>query len=175
MAACWASLGVELDAFELGDAVDDGGDVDPEGTLDLVERGAGVLDRVVQQGGGDGHVVETEVGDDAGDGERVLDVGLARVARLATVRVGRLQVGPRDQGGRRLGVAPAERGEKRRDLVSRRRVVATPRKDPVDGRHAYLLSRACALTFVERRPGVPCSRVLRRVATDYTVIRLSMS
>ncbi len=166
--------GVELDPLELGDAVDDGGDVDPERALDLVERRARVLDGVVQQRGGDGDVVEAEVGDDAGHGQGVLDVRLARVARLAAVRVGGLQVGPRDEGRRRLGVTLAEGGEKGRDLVSRRRVVATPRKDPVDGRHAYLLSRA-VLTQSERRPGVPCSRVLRRCATDYTVIRLSMS
>ena len=81
-------LGVELDAVELGDAVDDGGDVGAEVGLEVLEGEAGVLDRVVEEGGGDGDVVEAEVGHDAGDGERVLDVGLARAAGLAPVGVG---------------------------------------------------------------------------------------
>ena len=71
-------LGVELEPVELGDAVDDArrrrrrtrGSRSSEGD-------AGVLDRVVQQRGGDRDVVEAEVGDDRGHGERVGDVGLA--------------------------------------------------------------------------------------------------
>ena len=56
-------LGVELEAVELGDAVDDGGDVGPELALDVVGGDGGVLHRVVEQGGGDGDVVEAEVGE----------------------------------------------------------------------------------------------------------------
>ena len=47
----------------------------------------GVLDRVVEQGGGDGDVVEAEVGEDHRDAERVRDVGLARAADLLGVGV----------------------------------------------------------------------------------------
>src|SRR5690606_40588441 len=104
---------VELDPVQLGDAVDDRRDLDAEVVLDLLEGGAGVLDGVVQQRGGDGHVVEAEVGDDAGDGHRVLDVGLARVARLPPVGLGGPQVGTGDQVGRRLRVAAAVGGQHR--------------------------------------------------------------
>ena len=54
----------------------------------------GVLHRVVQQRGGDGDVVEPEVGDDAGHRERVVDVRLARLADLLAVGVGGRLVGP---------------------------------------------------------------------------------
>jgi hypothetical protein len=51
----------------------------PKLALDVGELDAGVLDRVVEQRGGDGDVVEAEVGDDAGHRQRVGDVGLARL------------------------------------------------------------------------------------------------
>ena len=47
----------------------------------------GVLDRVVEQRGGDGDVVEAEVGEDHRHAERVGDVGLARAADLVGVGV----------------------------------------------------------------------------------------
>ena len=78
-------LGVELDAVELGDAVDDGGDVAAEVRLEVVEGDAGVLHGVVEERGGHGDVVEPEVGHDPGHRERVLDVGLARPPVLAAV------------------------------------------------------------------------------------------
>ena len=82
-------LGVELDAVELRDAVDDRGDVAAEVVLEVAEVDARVLDGVVEEGGGHGDVVEAEVGHDPGHGQRVLDVGLARPAGLAPVGVGR--------------------------------------------------------------------------------------
>src|SRR3546814_19614958 len=51
-------LGVELDAIELGDAVDDGGDVGTEVGFEVAQVETGVLHGVVQQGGSDGDVVE---------------------------------------------------------------------------------------------------------------------
>ncbi len=83
-------LGVELDAVELGDAVDDLGDLVAEVVLEVVEGEPGVLHGVVEEGGGHRDVVEPEVGHDAGDGQRVLDVGLARAAGLAPVGVAAL-------------------------------------------------------------------------------------
>ena len=76
-------LGVEADPVELGDAVDDGRHLGAEVADDVVEADAGVLDRVVQEGGGEGDVVEAEVGEDGGHGQRVLDVGVARTPQLA--------------------------------------------------------------------------------------------
>ena len=59
-------LGVEAQPVELGHPVDDGGQVAAEGLLEVGQLDVGVLDRVVQQRGGDGGVVETDVGHDAG-------------------------------------------------------------------------------------------------------------
>ena len=52
--------GVEADPVQLGDPVDDGGHVGAELGLDLGQPEAGVLDRVVEQGGRDGDVVEAQ-------------------------------------------------------------------------------------------------------------------
>ena len=74
-------LRVELEALELGDAVDDAGDVGTELGGDVVERDVRVLDGVVQQGGGDRDVVESEVGDDPPNGQWVLTAINAPVLR----------------------------------------------------------------------------------------------
>ena len=76
-------FGVELQPVQLGDAVDDRRHLGAEALLDLLEREPGVLDRVVEDRGGHRPRVETQSGDDAGDGQRVGDVGLARAADLA--------------------------------------------------------------------------------------------
>ena len=58
-------LRLRLDLAELGDAVDQPGDVLAEQLLDLLGRGERVLDRVVEDRGDDRLVVELEVGEDA--------------------------------------------------------------------------------------------------------------
>ena len=85
------------------------GDLGAELALDVVERDRGVLDRVVEEGGGHGDVVEPELGDDAGHRERVVDVALAGLAELLGVGTGRDLVGPRDGRGGRLRVAGPDR------------------------------------------------------------------
>ena len=128
--------GVELDALELGDAVDDGGDLRPEVLLHVAERDLGVLDRVVEEGRGDGDLVEPDVGDDAGHGQRVVDVALAAGAELAAVRLGGDLVGPVDRGDRRLGVPAAVAGQQRGQLGGRGGLVmASPRQDAIDSAH----------------------------------------
>ena len=52
---------------------------------DLLARNDRVLDHVVEDGGGDRRGVHLHVGQDAGDGEGMLDIGLARGALLAFV------------------------------------------------------------------------------------------
>ena len=133
-------LGVELDALELGDAVDDAGDVRTELGGDVVERDVRVLDRVVQQRGGDGDVVEPEVGDDAGDSQRMVDVRLARAPHLLAVGVGRDLVGPRDHRGAGLRVLRPEHVDQRSDLLRGRHRVAPPRQNPGHGCHVPLQS-----------------------------------
>ena len=133
-------LGVELDALELGDTVDDAGDVGTELGGDVLEGDVGVLDGVVQQRGRDRDVVEAEVGDDRGDGQRVMDVRLARLAHLLAMGVSRQLVGPGDHQRARLRVVRPEGADERGDLFRRRDAVAPPRKNP---RHRCHVSTPC--------------------------------
>ena len=96
-------LGVELEAVELRDAVDDAGDLGPEPRLDVLEGDLGVLDGVVEQRAGEGDVVEAEAGQHHGHAERVGDVRLARAADLVGVGLAGDGVGVLDD----LGVGPA--------------------------------------------------------------------
>ena len=74
---------LEGDLGELGDAVDQLSDLVAEGLADLVEAGARVLDRVVQQGRAERGRVEAQARADAGDAERVGDEVLPRLSLLA--------------------------------------------------------------------------------------------
>ena len=58
---------LELEAGQFGDAVDELRDLAPEQIADLIERDAGVLDRVVQQRGDDRRAVEADAGEYARD------------------------------------------------------------------------------------------------------------
>ena len=71
----------------------------PNSLLDVVGRRERVLDDVVQEAGADARGVEPQVGDDAGDADRVHDVRLARLARLPRVHPEAVVVGPLDQVG----------------------------------------------------------------------------
>ena len=67
-------------------------------------RREGVLDRVVEQAGGDRHRVEPHLGEDARHLERVDQVGLAGEPLLALVDLGGEDVGALQQGEIALGV-----------------------------------------------------------------------
>ena len=88
---------LRLDLGELGDAVDQPGDVLAEQFLDLLGRRQRVLDRVVEDRGDDRLVVEMEVGEDAGDLDRMAVIGIARGAGLGAVRLHREDIGAVDQ------------------------------------------------------------------------------
>jgi hypothetical protein len=68
-----------------------------EHAVDLGARGLGILDRVVQQRGGDRRIVEFEVGEDGGDFERVGEIRIARRTLLLAVRLHRIDVGAIEQ------------------------------------------------------------------------------
>ena len=87
----------ERDGADLGDALDDVGDLGAEQLLDALDRRERVFDDVVEQAGGDGHGVELHVGQEIGDGERVDEVGLAGMAHLSPVLERREDVGPPEQ------------------------------------------------------------------------------
>ena len=88
---------LERDPRQLRDALDELGDLGAELGADLVELGAGVLDDVVEERGGDRLLVEMELGADARDAERVVDELLAGAARLPLVRaLGDLERAPEE-------------------------------------------------------------------------------
>ena len=88
LSACASSRFLKLDLVELGDAVDDLGDVVAEARRDLVLGDRRVFDDIVQDRADDRVGVEVQVGEDLGRGHRVRDVGFAAEALLALVRAG---------------------------------------------------------------------------------------
>ena len=78
---------LELDLVELGHAVDHVGDGLSERRFDLGLGDLGVLHHVVEESGGEALRVESPLRQDAGDRQRMGDVGFAGLAELALVRV----------------------------------------------------------------------------------------
>ena len=102
---------LEGDPGQLGDAVDQLGDLLAELGPDLLQAGAGVLDRVVEQGGAEGLGVEPHAGADLGHADRVGDELVARAAQLVGVAV----AGEVEGAGRgRRGRSPPARRRRRR-------------------------------------------------------------
>jgi hypothetical protein len=101
------ALGVVGDRRVVAEDLDEVGDPVAEALADVLGRGVGVLDEVVQQAGGDDLVVEAPVAQEHGDLQRVQDerreVG---VAALPAVQVLRVRVGlarQREVGDERRG------------------------------------------------------------------------
>ncbi len=72
-------------AADLGDAVDELGDLVAEALAELLGRGQRVLEDVVQQPDRDADLVEAQLGQQIGDLQRVGDVRLAGGAPLIAV------------------------------------------------------------------------------------------
>jgi hypothetical protein len=75
----------ELHLVQLGDAVDEPGDLVTEVALEVDEGVVGVLDGVVEERGDERDGVHAQLTEDGGDGERVGDVRVAGLAPLAAV------------------------------------------------------------------------------------------
>jgi len=90
-------LSHQIEFLQLGEALDQTADLRAEQAVDLRPRRFGVLDRVVQEGGRDGGVIELEIGEDRGDFDRVRKIRIARGAALIAVRLHRVDVGPVEQ------------------------------------------------------------------------------
>jgi hypothetical protein len=88
---------LELDPRQLGDAVDQLCNLVAELVRDRLQVLVGVLDHVVQQGGGDCLLVELELGEDLRHTERVVDELLAGAPLLPLVRARRERERPREQ------------------------------------------------------------------------------
>ena len=107
-------LRLQLDASQLGDAVDEARDLRPEESLQFLQRRIGVLDHVVQQSGHDGIGVELEVGEDPGDLDRMGEIGVARGTALGSVPLHGIDVGliePVFVGSRVIGGNPFDQLE----------------------------------------------------------------
>ena len=156
-----------LDLVQLGDAVDQRGDVLAELAAQLGQRVGGVLHRVVQQRGADRLGVHAELGQDRRHRERVGDVRVAAAPLLVPVPVGGRLVGPLDEPDIGLRVRRAHGLDERlEDRVDRRAPLgAEPGQPPPDadpGRR-----RVGGLARRGRRPGPlrpgrPDSRASRR-------------
>ena len=106
-------LGDEVELLQLGEALDQRADVAPEQAVDLGARGCGILDGVVQQRGGDGRVVELEVGEDRRHFDRMREIRIARGAPLLAMRLHGVDIGAVEQrlvGIRDCSGAPARSG-----------------------------------------------------------------
>ena len=84
---------LQLDARQLGHAVDEPGDFGAEQPFDVVEGGDRVLDRVVQQPGHDRGAVELHLGENAGDLDRMREIRVAGGAQLRAMGLHRIDIG----------------------------------------------------------------------------------
>ncbi len=91
--ACFELVGLQFEARQLGDAVDQTGDLGTEALLDVAERRDGVLDRVVQQPGRHRGGVELHLGEQPGHLDRVGEIRITQLAHLCAVRLHRIDVG----------------------------------------------------------------------------------
>ena len=89
--------GDEVELLDLGQTLDEVADLLAELLVDLGAGDVGVLDHVVQQRGGDGGVVELELGQDGGNFEGVGEEGIARGPLLVAVRLHGVDVGAIEQ------------------------------------------------------------------------------
>ena len=87
----------QLELGQLGDAIDQIGDLGAEQPRDLLAGRRGVLDGVVQQRGDDRRVVEPKIGQDRRDFQRMAEIGLAAGAGLLGMRPGAEHIGPVQQ------------------------------------------------------------------------------
>ena len=78
---------------------------------DDLDRGVGVFDHVVQEGGGDGGVVEAQLGADEGRADGMVDVVLAALAALPAVLFASQLEGARDEPLVEVGIVDRDGGQ----------------------------------------------------------------
>ena len=96
---------------QLGHPFDQRQHLGAEQLVDLLGLGEGVLDGVMEQPGDDGSLVELQLREQAGDLQRVDQVGLPRLPDLPLMDLGAVDVGLLDQVQirfRPVGVDPLE-------------------------------------------------------------------
>ncbi len=99
---------LQLDARELGDAIDEPRDIVAEEAIDILERGHRILDRVVQEAGHDRRTVELHLGQNARDFDRMREIGIAGGPHLRAMRLHREDIGAVDRVLVGIGVVGAD-------------------------------------------------------------------
>jgi hypothetical protein len=115
-------FGLQLQLRQLGDALDQLGDLFAKQLADLFLGDRSVLDHVVQQGRDDGGGVQPVLGQDAGHLNRVGVVGIAAGPGLRTVHAHGVDIGPVQQGlvsGRIVGVDALDQFVLAKELLAR--------------------------------------------------------
>ena len=82
-----------LDLAELGDAIDQPGNILAEILLHILDRGEGILHRIVEQRGDDGFLIELQIGHQSRDFDRMAEIGIAAGAHLAAMLLHRIDIG----------------------------------------------------------------------------------
>ena len=83
----------DVEFLDLRETLDQPTDFRTKKLVDFLAGAVRILDRVVQDGGDDGGVVELEIGEDGGDFERMGEIGIARCTGLLPVRTHRIDIG----------------------------------------------------------------------------------
>ncbi len=90
-------LGHLLDLGKLGHPVDQPRHLGSEMLLDVLDRRQRILDRVVEQRGGDGLLIELEIGHQPGDFDRMAEIGIAAGADLRAMFLHGVDIGAVEQ------------------------------------------------------------------------------
>ena len=93
-----------LDLRKLGHPVDQPGHFRAEQPLDLLDRRQRILDRIVEQRGDDGFLIELELGHQPGHLDRVAEIGIAAGAFLGAVLLHGVDIGPVEHRLVRIGI-----------------------------------------------------------------------
>ena len=101
-------LGDEVELLQLGQPLDQRADIIAEHLIDLGARRGRILDGVVQQGSGDGGIVELEVGEDRRNFQWMREIGVAGGALLLAMRFHGVDVGSVEQAFVGLRIVAAD-------------------------------------------------------------------
>ena len=145
--ACLASLVTRSSFFSLVRPSTSAPMSGPNRLIDLGPRGLGILDGIVQQRGGDGGVVELEVGEDGRHFDRMGEIGVAGGAPLLAMRLHGVDIGAVEQG--LVGIRDCSGAPARPARIAASSAAAWA----CGGLSSDLLARAPARPRGQRRPG----------------------
>ena len=107
--ATFTDAGKVLNHLHLGDAVHQLGDTRTEACLYLLIGDGRIFDDIVQQGGGNGFMIETQAEQNIGHGQGMLEKGFTGIALLAVMSALRPVAGLADDVEFRHGISGCRR------------------------------------------------------------------